>query len=120
MKIPKDAIPDCYKYSKEAFEGNLKSKDAAEKIHAKHHLKLSSSMDYFNYFKFLKTDSGTCRSLSLYTQEYFLKRIFEDYGKEQLKKSLVAFMKLIVKFEAGKEGSKKSMRVIYEKYNQLI
>ena len=116
MKIPNDVIPDCYKFSKEAFENNLKSKDAAEKIRAKHQLKLSSSKDYFNYFKVLMTGSGSCRSLSVFTQEYFLKRILEDYGKEQMEKSLLHFKKLIEKFEGDKVGSKNSMRAIYEKY----
>ncbi len=122
MTIPNEAIPDCYKFSKEAFENKLKSKDAAEKIHSKHQLKLSSSKDYFNYFKVLITGSGSCRSLSKFTQEYFLNNILEDYknDNEQKKKTLLHFKKLIEKFEGDKVGSKKSMRVIYEKYIKLV
>ena len=118
MKIPENVILHTYKESKRVFESNLSFKEAAENIHKNCNVKITSALDYPYYFKFLMTSSGSCRILSRYTQEFYLKSIYEDYGKEQLKKSLVAFMKLIVKFEDGKEGSKKSMRAIYEKYNQ--
>ena len=120
MKIPNEAITDCYKYSKEAYENNLKSKDAAERIVSKHNLKLSLSKDYFNYFKYLITGTGSCRSLSSYTQGYYLENINEEYSKEQFVKSLAAFKKLIEKFEGDKVGSKKVMKAIYEKYSKLV
>lgn len=120
MKIPENVIRYTYKESKRVFENNLSFKEAAENIHKNCNLKITSALDYPYYFKYLITGSGSCRILSSYTQEFYLNSIFKDYGKEQLAKSLIAFMTLIVKFEAGKEGSKKSMRAIYQKYSKLI
>lgn len=120
MKIPYTAIPQTYIESKKVFENKTTVEDAIKRLHANQYINKNSAKDYINYFKYLMTGSGSCRSLNKFTQEFYLKSIYEDYGKEQLKKSLVAFMKLIVKFEDKKVGSKKSMRAIYEKYNQLV
>lgn len=120
MKIPNEVIPDCYKYSKQAFEGNITSDEAAKKIHNLHNLKLGSAKDYPILFKILITGEGSMWSLSSYCYEYFIKKIHEDYGNEQLKKSLNTFMRLIKKYEGEKVGSKKLMRAIYEKYLKLV
>ena len=63
---------------------------------------------------------GSCRSLSGYTQGYFLEHIKKEYSTEQFKKSLNAFMNLIKKFEGEKVSSKKSMRTIYDKYIEIV
>lgn len=120
MKIPNEVIPDAYKYAKQAFDENLLSNDFSNKLLSKHNIKMSSSKDYFYFYNYLMTGLGSCRILSSYTQEYFLKRIYEDYGKEQLQKCLKAFILLIAKFEGEKVGSKKSMRAIYDKYKKLV
>ena len=120
MKIPIEIIPDAYKFSKQVFENKLTSDEAAVKLHNTHNININSAKDYVFYFKYLITGMGSCRILSSYTQEYFLKRIYEDYGKGQLGKSLKAFRLLIVTFEGEKVGSKKSMRAVYEKYLKLV
>lgn len=119
MKIPHSAIPDCYKYAKEAFEGKITPVDATMKINEKQGIEVGSAKDYFYFLKYLITGEGSCRILNLYTQEYFIKRIRNDYDKEQFTKSLNHFKKLIEKFEKDKVGSKKSMWKIYEKYSKL-
>ena len=120
MKIPNEVIPDCYKYSKLAFEGKTTADDAAQKIHKLHDVKLGSAKDYPLLFKILMTGEGSMWNLSSYCQEYFIKKIYEDYGKEQLKKSLITYMRLIKKYEGENLGSKKLMRTIYEKYKKFV
>jgi hypothetical protein len=122
MKIPENVIPYTYKESKRVFENKLSVKEAAENIHKNCGVKITSSIDYAYYFRYLMTGNGSCRGLSKFTQEYFLKNILEDYknDNEQKKKTLLHFKKLIEKFEGEKVGSKKSMRVIYEKYKTLV
>ena len=122
MKIPENIIPYTFKESKRVFENNLPVKEAAENIHKNCGVKITSAIDYAYYFRYLMTGNGSCRSLSKFTQEYFLKNILEDYknDNEQKKKTLLHFKKLIEKFEGEKVGSKKSMRVIYEKYIKLV
>jgi len=66
------------------------------------------------------TGTGSSRSLSKFTQEYYSKHIEKEYGKEQFKKSLQSFYKLIEKFEGKKIGVKKSMPVIYDTYFKLV
>ncbi|WP_432671166.1 hypothetical protein [Flavobacterium sp. SM2513] len=66
------------------------------------------------------TGTGSCRALSTYSQEYYLEMIYKDYAKEQLEKSLKAFYKLIEKFEQSDGSTKKSMRLIYEKFCLLM
>jgi hypothetical protein len=119
-KIPNEAIPDCYKYSKEAFEGKITPEDARLKIHEKHGIKIGSAKDYPKLFKVLISGEGTIWSLSNYCHDYFINRIYIDYGKNQLKKTLKVFMFLIEKYEKQTGSIKKSKRAIYEKYSKLI
>ena len=66
------------------------------------------------------TGNGSCRGLSKFTQEYYLKAIYDDFGKEQLKESLKAFWLLIEKLENQKNATIQPMRAIYEKYIKLV
>jgi hypothetical protein len=116
MKIEENLIPYTYQESKRVFENKLSAKEASENINLNCGIKITSSMDYYYYFKFLMTGEGSCRVLSKFTQEYYLAEIEKDYGKEQLKKSLKAFYQLVEKLEKGNGSTKKSMRAIYEKY----
>jgi hypothetical protein len=118
MKIPKTAIQFTYNESKRVFENKLPIKEAAEHIHKKHGIKINSAIDYGYYFRYLITGEGSCRSLSSYTQKYYLDRIQKEYSNEQFEKSLAHFKKLIEKFEGSKVGSKKGMRAIYDAYNK--
>lgn len=122
MKIEEDLIPYTYSESKRVFENSLPIKEAAESIHKKCGLKITSSLDYGYFYRYLITGIGSCRSLSSYTQEYYLENILKDYNNdtEQKRKTLYHFKKLIEKFEGDKVGSKKSMRTIYEKYLKSI
>lgn len=120
MRIPEEAIPFTYKESKRAFEKSTSVREAAERINEKHGIKVTSASDYIHYFRYLMTGTGSCRSLSKFTQEYYLKRIAEDYGKEQFENSLVAFKKLFEKLEKDNPGTKVAMRKIYEKYKTII
>lgn len=119
MKIPKTAIPDCYKYAKVAYEEKMTADEATMKIHEIQGIKVGSAKDYPKLFKVLMTGEGSIWSLSSFTYDYFLDNIFKDYGKEQLGKSLKTFMGLIKKYEGGKVGSKKKMRLVYEKWTPL-
>ena len=80
MRIPEEAIPFSYEESKRAFENNTSVKDSAGNSNKKHGIKVTSASDYVYYFRYLMTGSGSCRSLSKFTQEYYLKRIAENYG----------------------------------------
>ena len=120
MKIPQEHIPYTYQESKRIFENKLSAKEGAENIHQKCGIKLTSSKDYVHYFRYLMTGTGSCRSLSKYSQEYYLEMIYKDYGKEQLAKSLQAFYKLIEKFEQQNNCNKKSMRLIYGKFSLVV
>lgn len=120
MKISEKHIPFTYQESKRVFVLNLSIKEAAENINKKCGIKITSATDYGYYFRYLITGEGSCRSLSKFAQEFYIKKICEDYDEKQFKKSLHHFKKLIEKFEGEKVGSKKSMRAIYEKYVALI
>lgn len=120
MKISNEVIPDAYKFSKQVFENKLTLDEATLKLHITHNVNINSAKDYVYYFKYLMTGIGSCRSLSSYTQEFFLKKIHEDYGKERLVMSLLHFKILILMFEKQNNSTKVSMRKIYDKYIKLI
>ena len=120
MKIPNEVISDCYKYSKQAFEGKITPNDARQKIHEELNINFGSAKDYYLYFNYLMTGNKPTWGLNKYTLEYFIKKIHDDYEKEQFEKTLFYFKKLIEKFEGDKVGSKKSMRAIYEKYIDFV
>lgn len=120
MKILEKHIPYTYKESKRVFENKLSVKEAAENIHINTEIKITSSADYYYYFKYLMTGEGSCRELSKFTQEYYIEHIKNDYGKEQLQKTLKVFMFLIEKYEKQIGTLKKSKRTIYEKYSKLV
>ena len=120
MKITENLIPYTYKESKRVFENDLSVKEAAENMNKNCGININSSADYYYYFKYLKTGEGSCRILSSFTQEFYLKTMYDEYGREQLKKSLRYFKQLIEKFEGDKVGSKKSMWAIYSKYIDYV
>lgn len=120
MKIPEKHIQYTYQESKRIFENDLSIKEGAENINKKCDIKVTSATDYGYYFRYLMTGEGSCRSLSKFTQGFYLEKILEEYGVEQMKMSLNHFKKLIEKFEGEKVGSKKAMRAIYEKYSKTI
>lgn len=119
MKIPNEVIPDCYKFSKQAFEGKITKEEARLKIHKELDLNFGSARDYFLYYSYLINGEKPTWSLNLFTLEYFLQNILMDYknDSEQQKRTLLYFKKLIEKLEGSKVGSRKSMRLIYEKYS---
>ena len=83
-KIPNEAIPDCYAFSKQAFEGKITANDAAQLIHEKHGIELNSAISYPYCFKVLITSIGSCSSISSYALNYFFERI-EDIKKRLYK-----------------------------------
>ena len=120
MKIPNEAIPECYKYAKQAFDGKITFGDARQKIHEELKINFGSARDYYLYYNYLITGEKPTWGLNLFTMEYFLKKILEDENNdsEQRKNSLFYFKALINKLEGEKIGSKKGLNVIYEKYRK--
>lgn len=119
MKIPNELIPDCYKYSKQAFDGIITQEEARLKIHKELDINFGSARDYYLYYSYLINGEKPTWSLNKFTLEYFLEHILKDNKDniEQKKKTLLHFKKLIEKLEGSKVGSRKSMRLIYEKYS---
>ncbi len=120
--IPNEAIPDCYKYAKEAFEGNITPEEARQKINENLSINFGSARDYFLYYSYLMTGIKPTWDLNKFTFEYFLKAIIENKENsiEQKRNSVYNFKKLIEKLERQRIGSKKSMNIIYEKYSKLV
>lgn len=116
MKIAEEHIPYTYKESKRIYEEGLSTKEAAQNIFKICGININSANDYPYFFRYLMTGVGSCRSLSSFTQDYYLHQIYKDYGREQLEKSLSAYEILIEKFESHNSSIKKSMRKIYAKY----
>ncbi len=120
MRIPEEAIPFTYQESKRVFEKQISTKQAAENINQKHGIKVTSASDHVHFFKYLMTGTGSCRSLSKFTQEYYLIKIKEDYDNDQFEKSSNTFKNLIEKFEKDSPGTKVAMRKIYDKHKTLV
>jgi hypothetical protein len=55
MKISENVIPFTYQESKRVFENKLSVKEAAENINKNCGIKITSSADYYYYFKHLMT-----------------------------------------------------------------
>ena len=121
-KIPNEVIPDCYKYSKQAFEGKITPLEARQKIHDELKINYGSARDYFLYYNYLITGTRPTWGLNTFTTNYFLEHILNDgeISNDQKKRTMLHFKKLIEKFEGGKVGCKKSMRVIYEKFVEFV
>lgn len=120
MKIPYEIIPSAYTSSKKVYENKLTHKEAKDYLYSNFKITYGSTGDYYIFFKYLINGEGSFRILNNTTMDYFLEHIFKDYGPEQLKKSLIAFLKLIEYYEGLNNSTSKSMRAIYEKYSQKI
>ena len=120
MKIPHSALPDCYKIAKQAFEGKITNESAQLKIHEELQINLTSAKDYPKLLRILLTDNGNIWGLSAFTYDVFLENILSDYGKEQLKKSVATYKRLIAYLENNGKPKKIKMRAVYEKYSKLI
>lgn len=117
MKIPHEIIPSAYITAKKVFENKLTQKEAKDYLSTNFKVTYGSTGDYYVFFRYLIDGKGSCRILNTTTMNYFLEHILKDYGSEQLKKSLNAFMQLIKHYEGEKIRSKKSMWAIYANYN---
>lgn len=120
--IPNKAIPDCYKYAKQAFDGTIAIADARQKIHEELNINFGSAKDYYLYYSYLITGERPTWGLNSYTMEYFLKEILDDDNNDLKQKmnSLLHFKALIKKLEGEKVGSRKGLNVIYEKYRKSV
>ena len=120
MKIPNEIIPIAYSTAKKVYEDKLTQKEAKDYLSSNFKITYGSTGDYYVFFRYLIEGTGSFRKLNCPTMDYFLEKIYKDYGKEQLKISLIAFLNLIKYYEGLKKSESKSMRAIYDKYSKLI
>lgn len=119
MKIPNEIIPSAYSTAKKVYENKLTQKEAKDYLSSNFKVTYGSTGDYYIFFRYLIDGKGSFRKLNAPTMDYFIEQIAKDYGTEQLKKSLDAFLNLIKYYEGLKKSKSKSMRAIYEKYSTL-
>jgi hypothetical protein len=120
MKIPHPAMPDCYKIAKQAYDGRITEKEAQLKIHQELKISFTSSKDYPKLLRILLTDNGNIWGLGAFTYDVFLENILADYGKEQLKKSIATYERLIEYLEKKGKPKKIKMRAVYDKFYAQI
>lgn len=99
MKIPKEVIPIAYSVSKKVYNKEISFSEGKTTLSVSASMNASSAADYINNFKYLIEGKRFTRTLNVFSMEYFLENILEDFGITTLEKALYALKEHIEYYE---------------------
>ena len=119
MKISNDLTPILYDLSRKIYEGELTLSEANSIAVSKYKMNPNSANDYFFNFRHFLAGERYTRTNNAYTTDYFLRKIYDDYGRRGLINSLKALKLHIDYYEDLQNITMHSQRKILEKYSKL-
>ena len=106
LKISNEMIESVYEYSKMVYEKKITLTEAKERVNMETGMNTGSAQDHIMDFRYMMDGERYTRTINLYATEYFLKKIYEDYGYKALTNAIEATKKHI-DYYATKSTSKK-------------
>jgi len=119
LPIERRAIEASYELAKDVYEVKTNKKLALDTLVAKYGMNRNSASDYLYLFGQMMKGARLERTANAYATEYFLKRIYEDEGKQGLKKALTALRQHIDYYEQLDNTKARTNRSIYEKFVKI-
>jgi predicted HNH restriction endonuclease len=119
MKIDNKLVPLAYDLSIQVYKNEIKLSEAVRELSAKNQMNENSARDYINNFKYLLEGRQFTRTLNQYSMNYFLNRIYEDFGKEGINNAIQALEKHVDYYEGKQNAKMRGMRKLIQEFSEL-
>lgn len=119
--ISPECIVAIYEKSKEIYSGKDSLKNAKETLYSEYGVNENSFADYYYAFKNMLDGKSHKRMINSDLRDYYLTRIYEDYGIDKLRIALQVYMDSISYYEGSHNNRLlKTEREIYDKHSQIL
>lgn len=120
LKIPNDSIPEVYSAAADVYRGRIPKDDAVERLVRDFPLNPTSVSIMINNLDVMLKGSTPKRAMSVFTWDYFLRHILEDFGQEVFDTALQSFERHVDYHESSKEkpGTDHSLRALLAKFGK--
>lgn len=115
-------MAEIYLLAKEVYLGNLRQIDARRQIQSKLSIPINdnSFIDFCAALRHMLDGTKHTRGISTDLREFYLERIYEDFGVEKLEIALNAYMMHIEYYEAKRHTHRNIEREIHRKFSDKI
>ena len=115
-------IVAIYEKSKEIYSGKDTLKNAKSTLYSEYGVNENSFADYYYAFKNMLDGKLHTRIISSDLRDYYLTRIYEDYGVDKLRIALQMYNKSILYYEQCHNNNRllKKDRRIYDKHLKIL
>ena len=115
-------IVAIYEKSKEIYSGKDTLKNAKSTLYSEYGVNENSFADYYYAFKNMLDGKLHKRMINSDLRDYYLTRIYEDYGVDKLRIALQMYNKSILYYEQCHNNNRllKKDRRIYDKHLKIL
>lgn len=117
--MDKSQIETLYQLSKEVYDHCLSLKEAKE-IGALNNINPNSTSYHCSCFRHMLNGTKFSGSISVEARDYFLSKIFETYGDQVKKNSIISFEMTNLYNEKRKNCTLYANRAVLEKYKKML
>lgn len=115
-KITISMTENGYYFAKAVYEGGISRDDALDELEYKHGMSRGSASDYIQGFKYMMTGRVYKRTFNTEATDFFLEKIFLDYGIYFLELALKAVKQHIEYYNELRNVKLESIENIYKKH----
>ena len=117
MAISKSFTKDVYINGKKIYEGSINRKQAIEQLQKKYKSVAATSKEFY-ITAFLNMMEGKAykRTINAESAEYYLNKIYDDFGSSKLQSALTAFEAHIDYYEKQSNSTSHTNRAIHDRH----
>lgn len=119
-KISNEMIKYSYAFAKDVYNGKISIQYAVNELSTIYSMNKGTAKDYINDYISMRKGCAYKRTIKEAATEYFLNRIYRDYGELGLKNALTSVLGHLEYYESLGKGKLNGIRRIYEQYSKLI
>jgi len=118
MKIENEAVRQVYALCREMYRGRITRGDLMTKVEEQQLMAVGSAGNYAQNFKYMMQGVGYNRAMNLYSTDYFLRNIRNDYGQLSFEKALHAANEHVKYYDSLGKGRQVSTRKLLKKLDK--
>ena len=120
MKISNESMVAAYEVAKRIRDGSLTTSAGIDELHLKFQLNRSSAQETIANIGYMLQGNRYARTNNPFATDYFLEKIFHEYGLDALKTAISSVEKHIQYYDGLPTGSKlPKIRQIVRKYREI-
>lgn len=120
MKIQNEASKTAYAVAKQVYDGKITLTNGVATLVKEHSLNRNTAADYIRILACMIDGEKYTRTNNLFSTNYFLEQIHNDYGNAGLRNALESLMLHIEYYEALRSVNMNQLREIHAKYAALV